>query len=239
MARPVQPLRAPLTDAQRALVEAHLEFARSGARKYFTINRRSGRGRFTLAELESAAYWGLVRAAQTFEPRRGFTFKTYAFNWCEHVLRREWQTDLRQMRGFRWPDTHKGERGMVKVVQEAPWPHDKDTGELFDVPTDPGDPAGDEWRQHGRELAARACRDDRDRRILAGLLAEETWDEIGKAIGFSRGFVYLRREAIIRRAKLIAAGYLPNSRADRLPRMVDGRVTHTKVQSDDRNDAKR
>jgi RNA polymerase sigma factor (sigma-70 family) len=74
----------PLTADQAALVERHLEWARRGASKYAA--RYATQAGFE--DFVSAAYWGLVIAAQRFDPGRGLQFKTYAMPWTESQLRR-------------------------------------------------------------------------------------------------------------------------------------------------------
>jgi len=213
MARGKAVNRTPLTAAQRALVEEYAEWAVTGARKYFAMgNRLLGQSRFTLDELTSAAYWGLVQAARRYDPALGFTFKTYAFNWCEQALRREWQLDQRHGHGFRW--RQKGETCMAKIVQRVEWPRDRETGEQLDLPAPPAvDQGAADRLADQRALAMAACRDDRDRAILAGRLDGKTMVEVGVELGVSRGLIWLREQDIIRRARLAAAGIDPNTRA--------------------------
>lgn len=64
----------PLTPEQRALAgdPRHVRYALGRARR---MSRSCPR---RLAEMESSALWGLVRAAATFDPSRGVSFLTHA-----------------------------------------------------------------------------------------------------------------------------------------------------------------
>jgi len=66
----MQQQQQPLTSTQRELIEAHAHLPRS------TALRLAGNG--DVEEAEGFAIDGLVKAAQTFDPARGASFKTFA-----------------------------------------------------------------------------------------------------------------------------------------------------------------
>lgn len=76
------PLRfIPLNEAAQKLVEDHLYLAHAYAKKFSYFGRNQAQMAF------SGACEGLVRAAQEFEPERGWKFKTYAYWWIENRVR--------------------------------------------------------------------------------------------------------------------------------------------------------
>lgn len=180
--------RSPLTDAQRALVEAHLDWAQRGARKYHQISR----GRYTLDELTSAAYHALCLAAQRFDPSRGFTFKTYAMSWTECYLRRVHHTSCR-VNGGRYRDW-----GAVDpVMRRVAWPTDEDGHALdvFPAPEENLDAAM--LREQQRALILSAHLSPSERLVVAGKLDGKSDADLADALGMSRSGV----QAAWKRAK--------------------------------------
>lgn len=116
--------------------------------------------------------FGLIRAVQKFEPERGFTFSTYAYNWIRQALQQ----------GSKNRSAH-GRKNMTRFYESG--------GELAElVPLDApvgdgasslGDfiPSSEDVEGEGLTRAAlaemvaklvRVARDDIDRRLIAGLL---------------------------------------------------------------------
>lgn len=102
----------PLTDAQRALAEEHVPYAKRGARRYARLAFDTGSWTvLDYDEFVSAAFEGLVHAARKFDPQRGVSFKTYAFGWIDRYLK---LVILRARRGNGWmwhPVKSDGEKG--------------------------------------------------------------------------------------------------------------------------------
>jgi RNA polymerase sigma factor (sigma-70 family) len=70
--------RLPLTRVQRDLVESHVRFAISIAKKYFRNGDQD--------DLVAEAYMGLCLAATKFDASRGFTFMTYSVYWIRAMI---------------------------------------------------------------------------------------------------------------------------------------------------------
>lgn len=173
-------VRAPLTDAQRELVEAHLDWATSGAHKYHRISQ----GRYTLDELTSAAHHALCLAAQRFDPARGFSFKTYAMSWTECYLRRVHHASCRA-NGGRYRDFGSVDPVMVRV----PWPTDAN-GQTLDVfPAPAQNLDGAVLREQQRALILSSPLAPSERLVVEAKLDGKTDDEIAAAIGISRSGV--------------------------------------------------
>lgn len=75
------------TAALHRFIELHDALARWIARRYEYTS-------VELEDLEQMARIGLIRAAQRFEPQRGFAFSTYAFYWIRQYCQRHLQSYL-------------------------------------------------------------------------------------------------------------------------------------------------
>ena len=191
----------PLTDAQRALVEAHLEWGVSGAMKY-----RQWSGRlFTLEELTSAAHFGLCMAAQRFDPSRGLSFKTYAMPWTESYLRRAFG-DVRKANGGKY----RSEGGVEPVLRRVAWPTDEDGHPLDVFPAAPVDVTDTRLRRQQKALVLACASTPRDRAILLGRLNGESNAQIGRRLGVSGSYVRnvwpVLLERVTRRVRAVESG---------------------------------
>lgn len=71
--------------ARNAIVEANLGLVHMVVRKVVPSFCRE-RVEYTYEDLAQEGMLGLLRACDTFDPRRGFTFSTYAWNWVRHMV---------------------------------------------------------------------------------------------------------------------------------------------------------
>ena len=72
-----------MTEKESKLVEDNLPLARHIAKKWF------GRTKLENEDIISAAQYGLVKAAASYDPERGFCFSTYAVRVIENEIRME------------------------------------------------------------------------------------------------------------------------------------------------------
>lgn len=164
-----------------------MTFAEKGASRYCRI----GRGLFTLDELRSAAYEGLIIAARKFDPTRGLKFSTYAFRWIDQKLKRVYQTHKRA-HGWTWQpnaeEKRAGQAGMQKLVEVTQWPVNED-GDEIDLAAQAKDIEAEIVLQQQREMVLDSVTDARARAMLSALLDGESHDAIAADHGLTRGRV--------------------------------------------------
>jgi RNA polymerase sigma factor (sigma-70 family) len=180
----------PLTADQAALVERHLEWARRGASKYAA--RYASQAGFD--DFASAAYWGLVMAAQRFDPGRGLVFKTYAMPWTESQLRRVLYERRRACGShFRNGRLTAGLRRLDLAVDD---PVLSGIAELrVDSRLDDA-----LLLEQARARLRRAARSTREQRIVAGRLAGASIRELARDLGLSHRSVLKAWAGIRQRA---------------------------------------
>lgn len=194
-----------LSDVQRDLVERHIDFADSGARKYVAkYGRLFG---FTYDDYRSAAYMGLIQAALKFDPSRGFTFKTYAMDWTEKYLNEVGRAE-RRSNGWAFSPTRAEQHGgaernvMVRRLRRSDVPEYRSDGQPNDIgieillpPTIEDHDTSIEHRQR-LALALRPLT-QLQRDILFARANGEMYRQIGKRYGKSYGWVYfVERDAM-------------------------------------------
>lgn len=196
-------LRVPsrLTAEQRALVEAHLDYAKRGALRYRRVFGQAWET--SLDEFVSAAYFGLVYAATKYDGRPGVTFRTYAFQWIDRELRRVGQQRLRA-RGWMWnpsrDDLAAGKSGMQPALPRCEWPTNGD-GDPIEFADASRNIDAEIERAQLIALVLDSARNERERAILQGRLEGQTMQEIGASLGVSRGLVWMLERPILERAR--------------------------------------
>lgn len=78
------PIRQRGIRARNRLVECNLMLVTKLAHKY--LRRIAGSGGIDLADLLQAGALGLNRAAELFDPEKGYEFSTYAYNWIRQGM---------------------------------------------------------------------------------------------------------------------------------------------------------
>lgn len=122
--------KTALSDEQRELVVAHLEYAKRGAAKYWRRDPRQCRDDF-----ESAAYFGLVNAALRFDPSKGWKFTTFSYHWIDKYLRGVWQLERRQ-RGWSWSQLKGESQQLIQRVRFCALPQ-RSNGEPIEIRDEP------------------------------------------------------------------------------------------------------
>lgn len=77
-----------LTPEQCKLIEGNINFVHHMLREYYSSYIREEKATINYDDLFQAGCQGLIRAAQKFEPEKGFKFTTYAGQWIlQHIQR--------------------------------------------------------------------------------------------------------------------------------------------------------
>jgi RNA polymerase sigma factor (sigma-70 family) len=182
----------PLTDAERDMVTANTGLISKVLQLRHTPEHQ-------WEDAYQDGMFGLMRAAQKFDPAKGFTFATYAVFWIRQAVGRGAET----FEGINYRRTRpsKGGTGVYvpPVSLDAPMGDaDEVTGadRLAAIDDPESDALAAESYERLLALCRRACRDELDRKVLAGLISGESVAVIATAAGVSRGTVAMRRERI-------------------------------------------
>lgn len=155
-----------MTSEQDALVESHVEWAKDMGRYY------GKRCSVDPDELESAALFGLVKAALKFDPTKGHAFKTLVFAKVVGTIQDTIRAD---MISNGW---HRAmpQRRMRQRAQRIPWPtHLTDDGGV--IPWEPSDTPEYIWHLWLEEMISRISQ-PRERGIIRSLLNGYTKKDI-------------------------------------------------------------
>jgi RNA polymerase sigma factor (sigma-70 family) len=191
-----------LTAEQERLVLEHINWSESGAWKY----ARAWGGQFDFTELRSAAYEGLVIAARKFDPSRGVTFKSYAFNWIDSrikLVKRKW----RRAHGWSYQATKQeqasglAKNSMVRLVHVGEWPINEEGDQLDVAAPEIGDERGTDDVDYRRMLVMGTVTNARTRHIMALRFDGLMYHEIGQKIGLTKQRIYQIERAAITRAQ--------------------------------------
>lgn len=180
-----------------------MEKARAGAWRYARMYSRQG---LTAGfdDFLSAAHLGLVIAARKFDPTRGVTFYTYAFQWMDSKLQRVVMEEKRQS-GWAYnhlkKDRDSGESGMERLVRVDQWPVDKDDGHALDVAAPLANPRDEYDVEDRRRIVMASARNQRERVILQGRLQGKHLEDIAAEIGLTRQRVHQLLGPILERAR--------------------------------------
>jgi hypothetical protein len=164
----------PLTDTERAMVEANLGLAGWAVNRWARHLPRSHSSRYCQEAAYQDAVLGLCRAVQKYDPTTGFTFATYASSWLRAAIQRG-EGDYEGI-------NHRAATAGRQAPAPAPLSMDEtlrsgaaacDHLTLADTLDDGHDHEADliGWRRvhEIRALAPYICRDRIDQQILLGL----------------------------------------------------------------------
>lgn len=187
------------------MIEQVMPKAQMGARKYARIYRRN-RIAVSYDDCLSAAYEGLVYAAQKFDPDRGASFYSYAYFWMDQHLRR---LGLKERRAKGWAYSSKAQTQagylMVKVATVQGMPRDFNGHER-----EPAAPRQDVdaviLRRQMRDVLLSSCATAQHRAVIDGMLAGRTPADISREIGRSRQRVGQLADDVKRRVRERLAG---------------------------------
>lgn len=186
-----------MTDAQAALVTAHLDNARKSALRGKRQYRHAD-----VDELHSAALYGLVRAAMTYDCAEGASFQSHAFEAMDWWIHRTFRHARRQA-GWSYSPTRAERRtglhGMVRRVSVQAWPTNPD-GTPVEFVAEPVDIEADITRRQQRAMVLASALSERDRIILEGLLNGRTYKELGRSLGLSWQRVWQLAPGVLARA---------------------------------------
>lgn len=169
----------PLTDAQAALAEAYASHAQMLAR-----TARPGATRCDIDELLSAASWGLVEAAQRFDPARGWTFRTYA----THVIRGRMLDAIREEGRVNGWSKYHAQHGHAQRTRRVEWPaFTQKDGTMKAWEPSIAAPCYDE--QIARRQAIAGIQIRRDRRVLVALLRGVAPKVLAKTLGVHESWI--------------------------------------------------
>ena len=185
-----------------------MTFAEKGARRYTRLyGKASG---FDYEDFASAAYLGLVIAAQKFDPSRGLKFTTMAFDWIDQHLMRLMMKDRRANGWMYQPTTTElaaGKKGMQRCLTLATVPEYLSNGEPNELgleallPPTEVDHVADIYRKEQRAMVLDATDNARERTIVEGLLDGQTLREIGARLNMSGARVQQLVEPLLGRVR--------------------------------------
>lgn len=160
-----------MTEKEQKLVEGNIRLATHIAKRWF------GRTKLENDEIVSAAYYGLVKAAVSFDPDRGFCFTTFAGRCIENEIRMEIRKSSRR-------------RSYISIDAEVPGTEGLTYADMLPDRKNPFDHIEFEmWlTDRIKGLDARSRNDIR----IRILFPEKTQTELAEIIGISQS-MYSRR----------------------------------------------
>lgn len=187
-----------MTLEQQALVDSHLQSAKAAVGRQI---RRFGAHQ-DREELQSAAYFALVKAAKHFRPELGFTFKTFLWR-CIEVEFWNLRRSQKLQNGWKIIDVGDGKRKATQLAKRTDFPSDED-GNAFDIPdTQVSHPALRLAAGEKVNVLMAAALNERDRRMVARALMGQNFKEIGDDFQISRERVRQLWERLSDRARQI------------------------------------
>lgn len=191
-------MAVPLEAWQRDLIERHLDIARSVAR---TVARRSRR-RLDPDDCLSAAYLGLVEAAQRYDPGRAIPFAPYAALRVRWRVRDLW-VDRAHANGYVRDRTRRGYAFKCLLPLVAyPLTVEGDP----DVVDPHGDIHGPLERRQLIERAIAAQPRERERMVLQRVATGSLLAEIGQTFGLGESSMSKAFKRAVRAAQRVVVG---------------------------------
>lgn len=182
---------------------SHMEKAKAAAIRWSRIYARNGYASLTFDECLGAAYEGLVLAVRRWDPARGASFYSYAFEWMRSCLANLGRR-YRRANGWSYMPSQaqaaEGKTGMQRLVVVAPIPESNE-GKVMELPAPPEDLDGEILRQQQHALVLKACVTEQQRRLFGLLLEGCTQTEAAARLGVSRQRVFQIIEQAIPRIR--------------------------------------
>lgn len=178
-----------MTTAQTALVDAHSSYAINIASR---MVRQAGR--CDRDELVSAALWGLLSAAQRFDPGKGVQFLTFAHR---HITGRVWDAIRLERENNGWSRS-TARRGHTQRMTRVDWPNPIHAD---DTVWEPSTPAPDYDTEIALEQAAGRIASSYHRAVFQRLRAGETVTEIARRHGVTTHAICQVRDRAFRQAR--------------------------------------
>lgn len=203
-ARETNRANARLTPEQAAIVEANTALV------WWVVNRWHSKASDDDKEEKVAdGMLGLIRAAQLFDPAKGFTFSTYATNWIRATIQRGHA--VAEGHGFRYMTGYSTSGKTAKGEYHRPTSLDRPLGE--DDGATVGEMIADDTvdveetaltRAHVEQLQAallRACRDPLDLEVVESITSRESLKVIAARHDVTFEATRQRRERVLARVR--------------------------------------
>lgn len=180
----------PLTDEERQFVAANTGLVGHVVYRWYKLDGDEA------DDAIQDGMFGLIRAAQLYNPSLGFTFSTYAMAWIRQGIQR----GRERREGRNWARARRRGDDYVPPVSLDQIHGDNDDMDLHGVVAGPDDPAQDALSSvtcdEISDRALRACLDDLDVAIVVGLAEGLTCAEIARRTGANRQTVMNRRNRL-------------------------------------------
>lgn len=189
----------PLTPDQQKLVEDHVELARVITRRLWTYHCECA-----LEDLFSAAYFGLVQAAQRYDDTKGAKFSTYMTLPVAGAV----MDDVRRERAANGWSKYRANHQLDQRTHRIPWPEYEYEGKV--VQWEPATPTPDylvPTHEDRVAIVLSVLPDPRKQRAFQLLLDGLTYKQVGARLGRSEPWAHqVRAKARQRIDKLRAEG---------------------------------
>lgn len=214
--------RSELTAEQRAMVEANLPLVAWVVNRFY----RQAQGD-DFDEKCADGMFGLIRAAQLYDPDKGFTFSTYATNWIRSAVQRG--RGIFEGSGYRHVTGHSTGRPLGEY--QRPLSLDRPVGDdgsasVGDFLADDADVEGvavaRAFGEHMQAALVRACRDPFDLAVVEMIAAGSSLTDVAREFKVTVTAVQLRRARLLAKVRHPVYGLVA-----RIPKAKEAAMTDT------------